>query len=450
MAADLDWYTHDRFGLFIHWGLYALGARHEWQQMWEQTSSADYEARYFSRFDPDLYDPEVWADAAADAGMKYMVVVSKHQEGFCLWDTKHTEYKAPNTPAGRDLLRPMLDAFRNRGLRTGLYYSLIDWNHPDFTVDPMHPMRSQDWEALNKGRSMDRYREFLKGQLTELLTDYGPIDVTWPDFSYTPTDMAAMAPHWVTPATIDPVPPSHPMAAGKGAADWDAEELLALIRKLQPNTVLNDRLGLRTDWDVKTPEQYVPATRPTVDGKTVVWEVCHTLGGRWGYLRDDPHWKSVDDLVRLLVEIVGKGGNLLLNVGPDGRGQFEPAALERLAGIGRWMRLHSRSIYGCGEAPEEIRSKLPGDILTTYNPTTNRLYLHLLRWPTQPLMLPGLADRVAYAQMLNDASELLPPDPLNDGPGAMYGRSSPDVLMLRMPAARPDVSLPVVELFLKP
>lgn len=449
-VGDADWYTHDRFGMFIHWGLYAMGARHEWQQQEEGTPSEEYADLYFPRFDPDLYDPEQWAEVAANAGMRYLVVVSKHQEGFCLWDSAHTDFKAPNTPAGRDLLRPMLDAYRARGLKTGLYYSLLDWHHPDFTVDIMHPMRSsEDKEQLNKGRDMDRYRQYLKDQITELLTEYGRIDIMWPDFSYTPSDFAAM----LTDATtthVPPAPPGSPHASAKGAADWDAEALLALIRELQQGILVNDRLGLRHGWDIKTPEQMIPKHWPTVDGKRVTWELCQTLTGRWSYARDDSRWKTVEELVATLVEVVGKGGNLLLNVGPTARGEFEPEALERLAGIGTWMRRHSRSIYGCTQTPDDLAAHIPGDMLTTYNPTTNRLYLHLLRWPRQPLVVPGLRDRVAYAQMLHDGSELRRPTDLRvDGLALLYGRAEESDLWLKLPPARPDVTLPVVELFLK-
>jgi len=137
---DTKWFVHDRFGLFIHWGLYALPARHEWIRSMDRISTEAY-SKYFKRFDPDLYDPALWAHHAANCGMKYFVVTTKHHEGFCLWDSQLTDYKAPNTPAGRDLLRPMVDAFRGEGLKVGFYHSLLDWHHPDYTVDMHHPMR---------------------------------------------------------------------------------------------------------------------------------------------------------------------------------------------------------------------------------------------------------------------------------------------------------------------
>ena len=212
----MKWFLHDRFGMFIHWGLYATLARHEWVKHNEQISNEDYE-RYFQLFDPDLYNPEQWADLAAEAGMKYMVITSKHHEGFCLWDSKLTDYKATNTPAGRDLLRPMLDAFRARGLKVGLYHSLIDWHHPDYLIDDLHPLRNHpDREKLNQGRDPKRYAQYLHGQVRELLTDYGRIDVLFYDFSYPKRDEQGKPRPWL----------------GKGREEWESEKLLALTREL--------------------------------------------------------------------------------------------------------------------------------------------------------------------------------------------------------------------------
>src|SRR5688500_14063501 len=160
---DARWFTHDRFGMFVHWGLYSVAARHEWVMQREQIAPDEYEARYFAAFDPDLYDPAVWADAAADAGMRYLVVTTKHHEGFCLWNSALTDYKAPATPAGRDLLRPLVDALREREMRVGFYYSLLDWHHPDFPIDLLHPLRNvADAAARNEARDIDRYRAFLR------------------------------------------------------------------------------------------------------------------------------------------------------------------------------------------------------------------------------------------------------------------------------------------------
>ena len=351
--------------------------------------------------------------------MKYFVVTTKHHEGFCLWDSRLTDYKATNTPYGKDLLRPMVDAFRAHGLRAGFYHSLIDWHHPDYTVDHIHPMRDNaEARAANAHKDMARYREYLWGQTRELLTGFGKVDVLWYDFSY----------------------------EGKGKEQWHSEGLIQSIREMQPGIILNDRLQI--DQDIKTPEQFQPRGWVTVDGQPVVWEACQTFSGSWGYHRDEESWKSLDQLIQMLVDTVSKGGNLLLNVGPTGRGEFDARALDRLAGMGEWMRRHSRSIYGCTQAPDDIET--PQDCRLTYNPDTNRLYVHLFAWPYRHLHLDGMADRVAYAQLLNDASEV---KQLTTIPEASYGAMSETraarQLTLELPVKKPNVTVPVIELFLK-
>ena len=174
---DSSWFTHDRFGMFIHWGLYSMPARHEWIRNYEQISNEDYE-KYFDQFNPDLFDAREWAAAAKNAGMKYVVFTTKHHEGFCMFDSQYTDYKSTNTKCGRDLLREVVDAFRAEGLKIGLYHSLIDWHHPDFLIDSIHPLRNHpDREALNQGRDMSRYRTYLHNQTREILTNYGDIDI---------------------------------------------------------------------------------------------------------------------------------------------------------------------------------------------------------------------------------------------------------------------------------
>ncbi|MCC7518320.1 MAG: alpha-L-fucosidase [Verrucomicrobiae bacterium] len=421
---DASWFVRDRFGLFLHWGLYALPARHEWVRDREGISEEAYE-KYFRRFDPDLYDPGAWADAAANAGMKYFVVTTKHHEGFCLWDSKHTEYKATNTPTGRDLLRPMLEAFRARDFRVGLYHSLIDWHHPHFVLDPhIGPYKSHpDRKKLNRGRNQAKYAAYLHAQVRELLTEFGRVDILWFDFSYPKPD-----------------------GSGKGRSDWKSEELLRLVRELQPHALLNDRLDLPCGWDFKTFEQTQPREGVRVNGKPVVWEACQTFSGSWGYHRDEMTWRSVDDLLRTLVDCVSKGGNLLLNVGPTGRGEFDERVLARLSGIGEWMKRHSRSIYGCTQAPAEFAC--PRDARLTWNPEKKRLYVHLFAWPYKHLHLDGEAyvKRVEYAQLLHDASEV------RLGLDAWHAKQvalSRKALVLTLPVVRPNATVPVVELFLK-
>ncbi len=427
--ADKQWFVHDRFGLFIHWGLYSMGARHEWLANNEQIPVEEYERRYFRRFDPDLYNPHQWADAASDAGMKYFVITTKHHEGFCLWDSKLTDYKATNTPAGRDLLRPMIEAFSRRGMRTGLYHSLIDWHHPHYVIDgsngPYHRLSEAQRAAMNVGRDQSKYAEYLRGQVRELLTDFGRVDLLWFDFSF-------------------PDKENRGSAYGKGRNDWESEKLIRMIRELQPHVMVTDRLDLPGVWDFKTPEQTQPRGWVEVEGRRVTWEACQTFSGSWGYHRDESTWRSTEQLVQTLIDCVSKGGNLLLNVGPTGRGEFDERALDRLSGIGRWMRRHSRSIYGCTEAPAGFAT--PQDCRLTYNPATRRLYVHLFAWPYKYLHLDGMAGKVDYAQLLHDGSEVgLKMDAWHS---KQIGLSA-DVLTLGLPQTRPDVTVPVIELFLK-
>jgi len=425
---DTSWFVQDRFGLFIHWGLYALPARHEWVKSREEIPDDVYE-QYFRHFDPDLYDPKHWAKAAADAGMKYFVVTTKHHEGFCLWDTDLTDYKAPNTPAGRDLLKPMVEAFRGEGLRVGFYHSLIDWHHPQYVIDTKnHPQRNApDRDKLNAGRDQMKYADYLHGQVRELLTRFGQVDILWFDFSFVDAE-----------ARED-------FVRGKGREAWRSEELYKLVRELQPNVILDDRLDLPEGWDIKTPEQAQPRGWVMIDGKPVVWEACQTFSGSWGYYRDERSWRDTDELIRTLIDCVSKGGNLLLNVGPTGRGEFDERALSRLAGIGEWMKRHSRSIYGCTEAPEGF--KPPQDCRLTYNPDTKRMYVHLFAWPYKHLHMDGFAGKVEYAQLLHDASELQLKG-MSAFHAAQIGQDE-GTLTLQLPLPKPDVAVPVVELFMK-
>jgi alpha-L-fucosidase len=252
----------------------------------------------------------------------------------------------------------------------------------------------------------------------------GKIHIMWFDFSYSDR-------------------PPYDGMKGKGKDDWQSEELLAMTRALQPGIIVNDRLEL--SGDVKTPEEYQPRAAMMVDGKPVMWEACQTFSGSWGYYRDNHDWRSVDELIRTLVDCVSKDGNLLLNVGPNGRGEFEPRALERLRGIGAWMHLHSRAIYGCGAS----KFTPPPDCRYTQN--GKRLYLHLFAWPYKHVHLDGLAGRVEYAQLLNDASEVKMRviDPHAVAQNTSIGGMGSDTLTLELPLVKPDVVVPVVELFLK-
>ena len=425
--ADTKWFVHDRFGMFIHWGIYALPARHEWVKSRECISEEKYQ-QYFEKFDPDLYDPKEWAAQAKAAGMKYAVLTTKHHDGFCLFDSKFTDYKSTNTPAGRDLVKEYADAFREAGLKVGFYYSLIDWHHPHFTLDRIHPRRrDENAHELNEGRDISIYAKYMRDQVTELLTNYGKIDVLWFDYSYAGND------EW---------------PKGKGKEDWGSEKLLATARKLQPDIIIDNRTGI--EQDLWTPEQFQPMEwlKHEETGELVVWEACQTFSGSWGYYRDELTWKSPEMLIRMLVNTVSLGGNLLMNVGPTARGFLDKRAQDALDVYAEWMKYNSRSIYGCTMAEPDILKSLPPDCRFTQSEDGKRLYIHLLAWPFKHIQLPGLGGRVEYAQMLHDGSEVK----YTEGELKHFGVGLPKgegLLVIELPVVKPDVIVPVLELRLK-
>lgn len=411
------WFTHARFGLFVHYGPYSGAARHEWVQSYERLTEQEYQP-YVDHFDPDRFDAPALARAAREAGMGYAVLTTKHHDGFALWDTALSDFSSP-TACGRDLVAEFVAACRAEGLRVGLYHSLIDWHHPDFTIDEHHPLRdASDRDALNAGRDLARYRAFLHGQVRELLTGYGPIDYLFFDFSYPGPD-------------------------GKGAADWDAEALLALCRELQPDMLVNDRLGV--PGDLVTPEQYQP-TLPLLDtaGTPQLWEACQTMNGSWGYHRDNVDHKPADLLVRMLADSVAMDGNMLLNIGPDGRGALTPHDTATLAQIGGWMDLHRDAIIGAGHAP--FAPPREG----VYTVSGSKLYLFLHTWPLGHVHLPDLAGRVSYARLLNDGSWLrtTASDPDQKASNLTPAGERAGTLTVDLPVRRPEVLVPVIELTL--
>ena len=440
-ANRMSWWTHDRFGMFIHFGLYSMPARHEWIRTHDKDAARRY-PDYFRLFDPDLFDARKWARDAKQAGMKYVVLTTKHHEGFCLFDSKFTDFKITKTPFGRDLVKELVEAVRAEGLRVGFYYSLIDWQHPDFTVDKFHPLCPDDLKGktevdftadaridkLNAGRDMNRYRQYMKDQVTELLTNYGKIDIMWFDFSYQ----------------------ERGKGAGKGREDWDSVGLVKLARRLQPGIILDNRCDLNDTqggWDFLTPEQYKVSEWPTKDGVRMPWETCQTFSGSWGYHRDEATWKDVPQLLSLLTDTVAHGGNLILNVGPTGRGEFDGRAKVRLSAIGEWMRQNGRAIYGCTEAPKEFVA--PAGTKLTYDSAGERLYIHLFEYPMGSLNVDFPKDRIDYVQFLHDASEIAYAPPADeaphhsgDKPKKFYGR-------LFLPVTKPQVEIPVIEVFLK-
>ncbi len=418
-TGDTTWFVHDRFGMFIHWGLYALPSRHEWVQSYEKIPPDVYSKKYFSRFNPTQYDPRQWAQAAREAGMKYVVLTSKHHEGFCLWDSAYTDYKVTNTSYGKDLLEPFVEAFRSEGLRVGFYYSLIDWHHPEFPIDAIHPLRDYpDAIKMNENRHIERYAKYLQYQVEELLTRFDPA-ILWCDFSYPDREYKGMP--------------------GKGRNDWQSEKLLAMIRRISPTIVLNNRMDLPLAADIHTPEQVQPTEWVKVDGEPVVWEACQTFSGSWGYHRDEDTWKSPEQLIMMLINTVACGGNLLMNVGPTSLGSFDPRAINALGVYRDWMALHSASIYGCTQS----EFTAPQDCRLTQN--SEKLYVHVYAWPFKFLHLKGLGGKVEYARFLHDGSEVLLHMPEWE---ARQMGTHPDTLVLTLPIKKPDVVVPVIELTL--
>ena len=425
-AGDTEWFVRDRFGMFIHFGLYALCARHEWTKSRENTSEEKYQ-KYFDYFDPDLFDAKRWARSAREAGMKYAVLTTKHHEGFCLFDTKYTDYKSTNTKFGRDIVKEFVDAFRAEGLKVGFYYSLIDWHHPDFPIDPIHPRHlDANAQVLDKGRDMKKYAQYMRDQVTELLTNYGKIDIMWFDFSY---DYSNGSNHrdWMQ------------FGGKKLKEQWESEKLIETVRSLQPNVIINNRCDL--EQDLWTPEQFTPEEWVRAsNGDLVTWEACQTFSGAWGYARDEYSWKSPEMLINMLVNIVAQGGNLIMNVGPTGRGEFDRRATDALNVFGEWMHFNSRSIYGCTKAEPEF--VFPDGCKLTQSADGKRLYVHLQVYPFKDLKVKNLAGKVDYAQFLADGSEVKFTS--NEGTEDACG----DVVF-DLPAVKPYGIAPVIEIFLK-
>lgn len=382
------WFMDARFGMFIHWGLYSIPACGEWVMSEREMTVEDYE-QYFERFDPVAYDPKKWVQAAKNAGMKYVVLTAKHHDGFCLFDSKLTDYKCTNTKAGRDLVREYVDACREAGLRVGLYYSIIDWHHPDFPKygDRQHPMRNN--EAYKDEKiDFERYLEYMHGQVKELVTNYGKIDILWFDFSY--DDMCG--------------------------EKWRATDLIKMVRSYQPDVIIDNRLEGAGDnhgsiatvnpliysGDFASPEQIIPPTGVRDEaGEMIPWELCATMNNHWGYCNFDHEYKSPAMLIRKLVECVSKGGNMILNVGPDAKGRIPEESYQILAEIGKWMEKNQESIYGCGI------STLPKPEWGRYTQKGNTIYAHVYETPLGALPLYGIApERLKKVYYLADGSEM--------------------------------------------
>ncbi|MEI8042939.1 MAG: alpha-L-fucosidase, partial [Verrucomicrobiota bacterium] len=413
----MTWFNEARFGMFIHWGLYAVPAGEwqgkpvngigEWIMEKGKIPTSEYE-KFAQQFNPVKFDAKEWVRIAKDAGMKYIVITTKHHDGFGMFRSDLTDWCIKSTPFQRDPLKELSDACKDAGVKLCFYHSIMDWHHPDY------PQR-RAWNDTATGEpNMDRYVEFLKGQLKELLTRYGPIGILWFDGEWEDA--------WTE---------------ARGA------DLYNYVRSLQPNIIVNNRVGKGRQGmsgmnknvgeglgDYGTPEQEIPATG---FGPGVVWESCMTMNGTWGYKKKDQNWKPAEMLVRNLIDCASKGGNYLLNVGPTAEGLFPGPSVERLAEVGRWMKANHESIYGTKASPFAKLdwgrcTQRPGGIGET------RLYLHVFDWPRDgKLVLPPLANKPARACLL-------------DGGKKLKVKSEKDQIVIMLPAEAPDKLATVVAL----
>lgn len=383
-----EWFREDRFGMFIHWGLYSIPACGEWMMSVKEMTVDEYK-KYFDQFDPVDYNPKEWARLAREAGMKYAVLTAKHHDGFCLFDSALTDYKSTNTKAGRDLVKEYLEAFRAEGIKVGLYFSIIDWSHPDFPKykDRQHPMRNNE-AYKNEVIDFDRYLDYMHGQVRELVTNYGKLDILWFDFSY--DDMCG--------------------------EKWRATELINMVRKYQPDVIIDNRLegagdnhgSIATEHpliysgDFASPEQIIPPEGVCDNkGNPIPWELCATMNNHWGYCNFDHQYKTPQMIVRKLVECVSKGGNFILNVGPDAKGNIPKESVEILQQVGAWMKKNAESIYQAGI------SALPKPDWGRYTQKGNTIYAHVYETPLGALPLYGIGpERLERVTYLSDGSEV--------------------------------------------
>jgi alpha-L-fucosidase len=393
----MDWWSNAKFGMFIHWGVYSVPAGvykgqevhgiGEWIMNHAKIPMAEYQ-KYASQFNPVKYDPEAWVKMAKDAGMKYIVITSKHHDGFALFDSKVTKWNVVDaTPYGKDLLKPLAKACKKEGIKLGFYYSQAqDWNHPGGAATGGH------WDPAQNG-SMDEYIDKIAvPQVKEILSKYGEIAILWWD---TPTDMNKER----------------------------AEKFLPVLAKY-PNLITNDRLGGGIKGDTETPEQYIPATG--FSGRH--WEVCMTMNDTWGYKTNDHNWKSTKDLILKLSDIVSKGGNFLLNVGPTSEGEIPQPSIDRLRQVGEWMKVNGDAIYGTSANPFPY---LPWGRTTIKG---QKLFLHVFDWPKDGILKLPMRNKAVNAYLMTNTQKNL---------GIVQDA---DFIKISVPTEAPDTLLPVVAL----
>ncbi|HOW68032.1 MAG TPA: alpha-L-fucosidase [Candidatus Paceibacterota bacterium] len=407
--ARMAWFREARFGMFIHWGVYSVPAG-EWKTNrnygeWflEETKMpvSEYE-KYAAQFNPVKFDARAWARMAKEAGMKYMVITSKHHDGFGLFRSQLTDWCIKSTPFQRDPLKELAEACKAEGIVFCFYHSIMDWHHPDWGT-----RRAWHDQAPSTPPNMDRYVEFMKGQLKELITGYGPLGILWFDGE------------WESPWTHE-----------RGV------DLYNYVRGLQPNIIVNNRVGKGRSGmqgmdqgkgvgDYGTPEQEIP---PTGFGPGVDWESCMTMNNHWGYNKHDQNWKPTQTLLRNLIDCASKGGNYLLNIGPTSEGLFPEASVQRLTEMGAWMKVNSEAIYGTTASPFK---KLTWGKATQ---KPGKLYLHVFDWPESGSLVVPIANPLNRAYLLAARNQTLPSKKTDDG------------LVLQLPRTMPDANATVVVL----
>jgi alpha-L-fucosidase len=339
----IQWWRDAKFGMFIHWGLYSQLGRQEWVMSLEDIPVDEYQ-KLAKTFKPKPAPSRDWARLAKQAGMKYMVMTTKHHEGFCNFDSKLTDYCATKQGPGRDLVKEYVDAARAEGLRVGFYYSLMDWHHPD-------GMTAKDDPAARR-----RFVDYIHGQIRELLTNYGKIDILWYD-----------------------------VAVPLDAEGWESEKMNQMVLQLQPDIIVNNRNWLPGDFS--TPEQTIQATRGD-------WESCMTLNDSWGYTTADDNWKTPERVIRNLVECAQDGGNFLLNIGPEADGSIPEPSVRTLTAVGKWMQRNGSTIYGAEKSRVHL-SNVAG-----FTRKGNMLYTHVYFWPGSKLTIGGMAIKPKSAKLL--------------------------------------------------